>query len=155
MPVDPILLRNTAAWLRKAQQDLERVERCLAPESPDVEDALFHCQPAAEKALKAFLTFHDQPFRKTHDLASLGKQCANIDATLEALVDRLDDLSEYAWAYRYPTGFAEPSSGDIEDARRAAQEAVKEIFRRLPEEVQEAMGPNGPSIDAPGPNLAH
>jgi hypothetical protein len=74
---------------------------------------------------------------------------------LEALVDRLDDLSEYAWAYRYPTGFAEPSSGDIEDARRAAQEAVKEIFRRLPEEVQEAMGPNGPSVDAPGPNLAH
>jgi HEPN domain-containing protein len=45
---------------------------------------MFHCQQAAEKALKAFLTFHDQPFRKTHDLASLGKQCANIDATLEA-----------------------------------------------------------------------
>ena len=62
---------------------------------------MFHCQQAAEKALKAFLTFHDQPFRKTHDLASLGKQYANIDATLEALVDRLDDLSEYAWAYRY------------------------------------------------------
>ena len=106
---------------------------------------MFHCQQAAEKALKAFLTFHDQPFRKTHDLASLGKQCANIDATLEALVDRLDDLSEYAWAYRYPTGFAAPTPGDVEDARRAAQEAVKEIFRRLPEEVQEAMGPNGPS----------
>jgi HEPN domain-containing protein len=116
---------------------------------------MFHCQQAAEKALKAFLTFHDQPFRKTHDLASLGKQCANIDATLEALVDRLDDLSEYAWAYRYPTGFAEPTPGDIEEARRAAQEAIKEIFRRLPEEVQEAMGPNGPSGDAPGPNLAH
>jgi len=42
---------------------------------------------------KAFLTFDDQPFRKTHDLASLGKQCTNIDATSDALVDRLDDLS--------------------------------------------------------------
>ena len=155
MPVDPILLRNTAAWLRKAQQDLERVARCLAPETPDVEDALFHCQQAAEKALKAFLTFHDQPFRKTHDLASLGKQCASIDATLEALVDRLDDLSEYAWAYRYPTGVAEPSQGDIEDAQRAAQEAIKEIFRRLPAEVHEAMGPNDSSGGAHGLNLAH
>jgi HEPN domain-containing protein len=139
MPVDPILLRNTAAWLRKAEQDLERVERCLAHEPPDVEDALFHCQQAAEKALKAFLTFHDQPFRKTHDLASLGKQCTNIDATLETLVDRLDDLSEFAWAYRYPTGFAEPAPGDIEDARTAAQEAIKEIARRLPGEAQGAM----------------
>ena len=37
MPVDPILLRNTAAWLRKAEQDLERVERCLAHEPPDAE----------------------------------------------------------------------------------------------------------------------
>jgi HEPN domain-containing protein len=104
-----------------------------------VEDALFHCQQAAEKALKAFLTFHDRPFRKTHDLASLGKQCADIDATLEGLVERLDDLSEYAWAYRYPTGCAEPAPGDIEDARRAAQEAIQEIARRLPGEVQEAV----------------
>jgi HEPN domain-containing protein len=112
---------------------------------------MFHCQQAAEKALKAFLTFHDQPFRKTHDLASLGKQCANVDATLAALVDRLDDLSEYAWAYRYPTGFAEPTSTDIEEARRSAQEAIREIHRRLPDEVQQAMGPSG---DAPGTNLA-
>ena len=72
MPLDPILVRNVAAWLHKAQQDLQRIERCLAAKSPDVEDALFHCQQAAEKALKAFLTFHDQPFRKTHDLATLG-----------------------------------------------------------------------------------
>ncbi len=75
MPLDPVLLRNTAAWLAKALQDMERVDRCLAVDSPDVEDALFHCQQAAEKALKAFLTFHDQPFRKTHDLAALGALC--------------------------------------------------------------------------------
>src|SRR5450631_3538340 len=106
MPVDPVLLRNTSAWLKKAWQDLERIERCLSAETPDVEDALFHCQQAAEKSLKSFLTFHGEPFRKTHDLASLGKQCAEIDATLKPLVDQLDDLSEYAWAYRYPTGSA-------------------------------------------------
>jgi HEPN domain-containing protein len=30
--------------------------------------AVFHCQQAAEKALKGFLAWHDTPFRKTHDL---------------------------------------------------------------------------------------
>jgi hypothetical protein len=51
---------------------------------------------------------------------------------LEPLVDGLDDLSEYAWAYRYPTGFAEPTQAEIEEARGAAQAAFNEIFRRLP-----------------------
>jgi HEPN domain-containing protein len=74
MAHDPVLVENAAAWLQKAGQDLRRVERCLADEPPDVEDALFHCQQAAEKALKAFLTWHDQPFKKTHDLAALGSQ---------------------------------------------------------------------------------
>jgi HEPN domain-containing protein len=143
MPVDPILLRNTIAWLRKAQQDLERIKRCLAAESPDLEDALFHCQQAAEKSLKAFLTFHDQPFHKTHDLAVVGKQCAGIDSTLASLADQLDDLTEYAWAYRYPTGVAVPAPGEVEEARKMAQAAFEEICRRLPEEVREAMTLNG------------
>jgi hypothetical protein len=30
--------------------------------------AVFHCQQAAEKALKGFLAWHDVPFRKTHTL---------------------------------------------------------------------------------------
>ena len=140
MPVDAVLLRNTAAWLRKARQDMDRVERCLAAESPDVEDALFHCQQTAEKALKAFLTFHDQPFRKTHDLASLARQCADIDSALAPLVDRLDHLSEYAWAYRYPSRLAEPTQVEMQEARGAAQAALDQIFRRLPEAVQAAMG---------------
>jgi len=83
-------------------------ERCLTDEPPDVEDALFHCQQAAEKALKAFLIWHDRPFKKTHDLAALGSQCKGIDNSLDLLIDRLDDLSQYAWAYRYPTSLTEP-----------------------------------------------
>jgi HEPN domain-containing protein len=29
---------------------------------------VFHAQRAAEKAMKAFLAWHDVPFRKTHNL---------------------------------------------------------------------------------------
>ena len=80
MTPDPLLLEETHTWLDRARRDLRAVRLLIAGEV--YAEALFHCQQAAEKALKAFLTFHDQPFRKTHDLASLGRQCANIDATL-------------------------------------------------------------------------
>jgi HEPN domain-containing protein len=65
------------AWLAKAVDDLECATVLAA--SGHGETALYHCQQAAEKALKAFLTWHDQPFRKTHNLLELGDACAAID----------------------------------------------------------------------------
>jgi HEPN domain-containing protein len=44
---------HALAWIAKAQQDIVRVARCLDSDPPDDEDALFHSQQAAEKALKA------------------------------------------------------------------------------------------------------
>jgi hypothetical protein len=44
----------------------------LAAEPPDPEGGLFHSQQAAEKALKGFLTWHDVPFRRVHELDQLG-----------------------------------------------------------------------------------
>jgi len=59
----------------------------LVAEPPAPEDALYHCRQAAEKALKGFLVWHDQPFPKTHDLGKLGKQAIVLDHTLEPLVE--------------------------------------------------------------------
>ena len=47
---------DTRAWLSKAEADLRGATVDLAADPPLLEDALFHCQQAAEKALKAFLT---------------------------------------------------------------------------------------------------
>jgi len=135
-----VLVENTAVWLRKAAQDLRRVERCLADAPPDVEDALFHCQQVAEKALKALLTWHDQPFKKTHDLAALGSQCKGIDNSLDLLIDRLDDLSPYAWAYRYPTSIEEPPAPEVDEASELAHMILAEVVRRLPPEVRDQAG---------------
>ncbi len=44
------------AWLKKADDDLRGAQVDLAAAPPLIEDALFHCQQAAEKAMKAFLT---------------------------------------------------------------------------------------------------
>jgi HEPN domain-containing protein len=58
-------------WFARAQRDLASSERLLLQPAFPAE-VVFHCQQAAEKALKGFLVWHNQPFRKTHDLIELG-----------------------------------------------------------------------------------
>ena len=79
MPLDPVLVFDTRLWLVKAANDLRAAEIDLGAKPPLIEDALFHCQQAAEKARKAFLTFQNVPFRKTHNLEEIGEICLAID----------------------------------------------------------------------------
>jgi HEPN domain/Nucleotidyltransferase domain len=72
MPPDPALVQDTRAWLRRAWLDIRAAEHDMKAEPPPLDDVVFHCQQAAEKALKALLAWHDVPFRKTHDLAEIG-----------------------------------------------------------------------------------
>jgi HEPN domain-containing protein len=142
MADDAVRIDNTAAWLRKAEQDLRRIDRCLEDDPPDREDALFHCQQAVEKALKACLTWHDVPFRKTHDLAALGSQCSGADAALGPALAQVDELTPYAWSYRYPTELIEPPEADMLEAQALAIRIVEAVSSRLPAEVQtQARGP--------------
>ena len=67
MPPDPVRVADTRAWLEKAEQDLRSAQADLAFAPPIMGDAVFHCQQAVEKALKAFLTWHDRPFRYPGD----------------------------------------------------------------------------------------
>jgi HEPN domain-containing protein len=100
MPHDPARVADTKGWLAKATQDLKAAEQLLRA-SPDLFGAaVFHCQQAAEKAMKGFLAWHDVPFRKTHDLEQIGEAC--IAAALKKIVDRAVPLTEYAWKFRYP-----------------------------------------------------
>lgn len=82
MPDDARRIARTQAWLVKAQRDLQTAEILLAQAAPFLDMAVYHCQQAAEKALKGFLFWHDVPFRKTHNLAELLDQCLVIDQTL-------------------------------------------------------------------------
>jgi HEPN domain-containing protein len=60
MTPDQLRLEETRAWLDHARRDL-RAARLLTAGDAHAE-ALFHCQQAVEKALKAFLTFHQKSF---------------------------------------------------------------------------------------------
>ena len=95
------------------------------------ENGLYHCQQAAEKSLKAFLAWHDTPFRKTHDLKELGRACTAIDASLTALAAQADVLTEYAWKLRYPGNIYIPETGEIAAMIALAGEVFIAVRMRL------------------------
>lgn len=136
MVVDPVRLADTLAWLEKAANDLRGAQIDLEAEPPLVEDILFHSQQAVEKSLKAFLTWHDRPFRRTHSLEELGEACLELDGSLRELVDEAAPLTEFAWAYRYPGVVAPPSREEGEEALELAQRVYEAIVRRLPAEAR-------------------
>ncbi len=135
MQLDPQRVADTRAWLMKARNDLRAAQTDIAASPPLLEDVLFHCQQAAEKAMKALLTWHDQPFRKTHDLVEIGGQCVEIDAELEPLLRHAAPLSEFAWKYRYPGESEEPPREEADAALALARQIYDAALARLPSEV--------------------
>ena len=119
-------------WLTKAALDLRGAQIDLSAQPPLLEDALFHCQQVLEKALKAFLVWHDRSFRKTHSLEELGRVCCQIDSALTDLVDEAVPLTEYAWAFRYPGAPPIPSELEARAALDLAIRLASAIAIRLP-----------------------
>lgn len=84
MAADPELLAETRAWFVKPAGDLRAAETLTAISPPLLDEAVFHCQQAAEKALKGFLAWNGRAFRRTHNLEEIGEQCLSVDSTLRA-----------------------------------------------------------------------
>jgi len=124
--------KEARAWLQKAAHDLRCARLDLDALPPVLSDAAFHCQQAAEKALKGFLTWNDCAFRRTHDLGEIGAQCLDFDASLEPLCRRAEGLTVYAWMFRYPGDTEEPERDDVEEALAVATEMYEAVLARLP-----------------------
>jgi HEPN domain-containing protein len=136
MPPDPELVAETRDWLDRAADDLRAGELLLGAAPPLPVAAAFHAQQAAEKALKAFLTWHSRPFRKTHDLAEIGGLCVAIDATLDTPVRRAAVLSECAWRFRYPGAPRPLGPAEAAEALGLARAVYAAVVARLPGEVR-------------------
>lgn len=136
MEADAARAADTQGWLRLAAADLRGGDVDLAADPPLVGDAVFHCQQAAEKTLKAFLTWHDIPFRKTHDLAEIGQQCVAVDPSLEALCRQAEALTTFAWIFRYPGAPEEPAVADAVDSLALARVVYQAVLSRLPGDVR-------------------
>lgn len=133
---DPALLAETRAWFKKAAEDLRAADVERAADPPVSGDIVFHAQQASEKALKGFLVWHGETFRKTHSLEELGEQCLKIDASLRSLVDEAVPLTEYAWKFRYPGELDAPSVQECDEALRKARSLFEGVLERLPVEAR-------------------
>jgi HEPN domain-containing protein len=132
MQHDPVRSEDTRGWLIKAEKDLKSAKHGFSASPPLLEDVVFHCQQAVEKALKGFLTWHDVPFRKTHSLEEIGQQCIDLDPTIKDLIDQAVPLTEYAWKFRYPAEIEEPTLEEADSALAISQKVYSEVLAKIP-----------------------
>jgi HEPN domain-containing protein len=126
------------AWMIKAWPDLETARRAGSGEPPFYDIAVYHCQQAAEKAVKAFLVHHGKAYERTHDIEVLVDYASEVDASFDTLADAADTLTPYATRFRYPNAtFAiEPQPGEYAEALRYAQAIYDFVLNRLPREAR-------------------
>jgi HEPN domain-containing protein len=136
MQPDRVRVADTRSWLVRAARDLRAAEYDPGATPSLLDSVVFHSQQAAEKALKAFLTWHDLPFRRTHSLEEIGARAYRIDESLAPLLDRAAVLTEYAWLYRYPGAAEEPPPEEAAAALDTARAVLTEILTRIPPEAQ-------------------
>ena len=122
------------AWMVKAWRDLETARRAAEGEPPFYDVAVYHCQQAAEKAVKAFLVHHGKPYEKTHDIEVLTDLASVVDSTFSKLADAADALTPYATRFRYPnsTFAVEPQPAEYHEALQHAQAIYDFVLNRLP-----------------------
>lgn len=132
----PETAEEARAWFQKSANDLRGADIDLAADPPLVEDALFHCQQATEKAMKGFLTAHDRLFRKTHDLDELGRVCEEIVPSLKPLLLAARDLTVFAWEFRYPGDSQVPSWDEAKTALETARQVYNTLLDHLPPNIR-------------------
>lgn len=123
------------SWLIKAQHDLASAHVLAANDSPLLDTAIYHCQQAAEKAVKGFLVFCDQEFERVHDVEALIKAAMPYQARFSAWADVGRLLTPYARMFRYPGIVVEPSREQFCQALSSAEGIYTFVLTLLPEEV--------------------
>jgi HEPN domain-containing protein len=136
MPLDPALLAETRAWLIEAAKDFRSAELLLQGEPELASRSAFHVQQAAEKILKAFLTWRGERITKTHSLVRLGKACVKLDAGLEQVSREVGPISGWAVETRYPGGWNAPTPAEVTEAIETVRQLRDAILSRLPPEVK-------------------
>ena len=128
--VKKVLVRQ---WLDKAGQDMKAGEALLAADPPFLYPVCFHAQQAAEKYLKALLTWFQIEFPKTHAIERLLELLRKVDAETSLSLKDAAELTPYGVDIRYPGDQPEP---DLAESRRAV-----ELARKVGEAVTNILEP--------------
>jgi len=121
-------------WMAKAEEDLGAAKALLSMGTSFLSAVGFHAQQAAEKYLKAFLTWHQIEFPKTHDIEELLELIATSDAALADSLRSACVLTQHAVEPRYPGAGAKLTQEGAGEAVGLASEVRDAVVRALPRE---------------------
>jgi len=127
--------RLVKSWLLKAQRDLAAARKLANDPDPYLDTAIYHCQQAAEKAIKAALVLYDQPFEKTHDIRSLILLAITFENKFSDWLDVGGLLTPYATEFRYPGESLEPSPEEFQHALKSSEDFCSFILSLLPSDA--------------------
>jgi HEPN domain-containing protein len=130
-PPDKIRDEFVRQWLLKAEEDFNAAKSLIAYGAPFISTVCFHSQQAAEKYLKAFLTYHQVEFPKTHDIDELLDMIAPIDSKLSESLRDVIMLTNYGVDVRYPGDFPNVTSGDAQQAIQMAEKVRRLVLDLL------------------------
>jgi len=134
MPPDPHVIRQ---WLERASADL-RVADLVQADPSLIAETGFHCQQAAEKALKAYLTFHGVEFDWSHNINYLLRLCRAKDLSFAQFEPSAARLTQFAVQFRYPTSEPIPAIEESLDALSIARQIIQFVLQRLPPQTHPA-----------------
>lgn len=118
-------------WTDKAAQDLDAAEVLMQHEPPLLYPVCFHCQQASEKYIKAFLTYRQVEFPKTHNIRELLDLAATVDHNLAEELIPAAILTPYGVEARYPDDLPEPSQAESVEALALARHVAKAVMSRM------------------------
>ena len=121
--MDEALAQLTREWLTKASHDLQTARITAgAPDGP-LDTAIYHCQQAAEKSIKGWLTANSVVFERTHDIRRLIRQAIGVLPEFTRFIAAAEILTPYVSAFRYPglTGQLMPTREEFDEALEHAQ----------------------------------
>ena len=122
--MDEALAQLTREWLTKALHDLQTARITSGATDGPLDTAIYHCQQAAEKALKGWLTWRGITVVKTHDLIRLAADAADDTPEFVMFEEAAETLTPYVSAFRYP--------GPTDDPMRRARNLTLRCNMRRP-----------------------
>jgi HEPN domain-containing protein len=124
-------MREHERWLKIVDDDIKSAKGLLCLEV--FSTATYHCQQAAEKALKAYLVFKNQKVKKIHDLIEITALCCELDKEFERLYDDVEHLNPFATKFRYPTEFDIPDYDDTKQAIEQTERIINFVLKKITE----------------------
>jgi HEPN domain-containing protein len=120
-----------ANTLRIAKEDMTAA-RLLEPH--DNRNAIYHCEQAAEKIIRAILTSEQKNAGPKHNLEELVDLVPDINP-LKPMLRGLQELTIYATTYRYATPQgripAPPTKNEFSAAAKKVEDILAEVVKRF------------------------